>query len=389
MRHVAFLIGLLICLQTYAQSGIQFFEGTWEEALAEAEKTGKPIFLDAYTTWCGPCKMMSARVFPDAKVGQLFNEYFVNVQLDMEKDESVTFRQRYTVEAFPTLFFFRSDGTLERRVKGAQQAEGLIQLGRSILRALDPVEDYAEKYAAGERDPQFVYRYLQSLIRAEEPYSKIVNEYFRDQAAQLSEPENLELIFQVTTDADSKAFSLLAEHHEAIRELVGPERFEEKVLSALVVSLEKAEEFNSPFLFDQAIETAEGLLPRPRLRRIQLEGQLALLSRAGDLSSYLNLCDQYVEEVLDPQDAQAHYTLAAQLLERYGTDSEAVNRALRYSRMAYENDPQTKHGLLYATALVKVGKDRQARKLARDVLDRLPESDVRGRREVQLFIDRL
>lgn len=44
--------------------GIEFFHGTWEEALEQAQIQDKVIFVDAYTTWCGPCKRMSKNVFP-------------------------------------------------------------------------------------------------------------------------------------------------------------------------------------------------------------------------------------------------------------------------------------------------------------------------------------
>ncbi len=60
-----------------AQNGVQFIEDkTWEEVLAIAGKENKIVFLDAYTTWCGPCKKMSNEVFPLTQVGNYFNEKF-------------------------------------------------------------------------------------------------------------------------------------------------------------------------------------------------------------------------------------------------------------------------------------------------------------------------
>jgi len=37
-------------------TGIQFFKGTFQQALAKAKKENKMIMMDCYTTWCGPCK---------------------------------------------------------------------------------------------------------------------------------------------------------------------------------------------------------------------------------------------------------------------------------------------------------------------------------------------
>lgn len=65
--------------------GIVFETGNWESILKKAKKEKKLIYLDAYTSWCGPCKMMKKSIFPDAQVGKYFNENFVNAQIDMEK----------------------------------------------------------------------------------------------------------------------------------------------------------------------------------------------------------------------------------------------------------------------------------------------------------------
>ena len=59
---------LLFCLQfSFAEDGINFFKGTFKEAKALAAKEHKIIFMDAYTSWCGPCKRMAKNVFTDKK----------------------------------------------------------------------------------------------------------------------------------------------------------------------------------------------------------------------------------------------------------------------------------------------------------------------------------
>ncbi|GAH00631.1 unnamed protein product, partial [marine sediment metagenome] len=71
---------------TFGQ-GINFNVHSFEEAIKTAKAENKLIFVDAYTTWCGPCKWMSKNVFTEGKVGDYFNESFVNVKIDMEKGE--------------------------------------------------------------------------------------------------------------------------------------------------------------------------------------------------------------------------------------------------------------------------------------------------------------
>ena len=59
------LIGLflsVLCLQAKCQ--IQFDEGSFTEVLTKAKQEKKMVFMDCYTSWCGPCKMMTEEVFP-------------------------------------------------------------------------------------------------------------------------------------------------------------------------------------------------------------------------------------------------------------------------------------------------------------------------------------
>lgn len=49
--------------------GINFFRGSFEEALKKAQQENKQIFVDVYTSWCGPCKMMAKEVFTRSDVG--------------------------------------------------------------------------------------------------------------------------------------------------------------------------------------------------------------------------------------------------------------------------------------------------------------------------------
>lgn len=91
-------------------TGIKFFTGTYQQALAEAQKEGKPIFIDAYTTWCGPCRMLAQKTFTDKKVGEFYNEHFINLQVDMEHGEGPALAAKYKVTHYPTLIIACSDG---------------------------------------------------------------------------------------------------------------------------------------------------------------------------------------------------------------------------------------------------------------------------------------
>ncbi|MFM7401482.1 MAG: thioredoxin family protein, partial [Bacteroidota bacterium] len=92
--------------------GIEFFHGSWPEALTKAKSEEKLIFVDAFASWCGPCKRMAKESFPDPKVGELYNASFICLKIDMEKPENAEFAGKYPVSSYPTLFFIDADGKI-------------------------------------------------------------------------------------------------------------------------------------------------------------------------------------------------------------------------------------------------------------------------------------
>ena len=115
-------------------SGIQFHNGTWNEALVLAKKENKLVFLDIYATWCGPCKKLKANTFSDKKVGDYFNATFINVELDGEKGEGAALAQKYGIRGYPTLLFINSDGEIVQGTAGYHNPDQFLTLGHSITK---------------------------------------------------------------------------------------------------------------------------------------------------------------------------------------------------------------------------------------------------------------
>ena len=65
---------------------------TWDEAIKANEKTGKKIFIDFYTDWCGWCKKMDSSTFSDEGVAAYINENFHPVKFDAEQKEAIEFK---------------------------------------------------------------------------------------------------------------------------------------------------------------------------------------------------------------------------------------------------------------------------------------------------------
>ena len=112
--------------------GIQFTEASWKEVLKKAKAEKKVIFLDAYASWCGPCKMLQKNVFTKKDVGDFYNTKFINVKMDMEKGEGPALSQVYPLEAYPTLLYIDGNGKVLKKVLGYHSPEELIAIGKSV-----------------------------------------------------------------------------------------------------------------------------------------------------------------------------------------------------------------------------------------------------------------
>jgi thioredoxin-related protein len=113
--------------------GIKFMEADWNKALQEAKKQNKPIFLDAYTSWCGPCRMLKNNTFTDKAVGVFFNKNFINVALDMEKGDGLTVAEKYQIRAYPTLIITDADQKSVSVSEGYIGPAQLIEFGKYVL----------------------------------------------------------------------------------------------------------------------------------------------------------------------------------------------------------------------------------------------------------------
>tara|TARA_R110002096_G_scaffold408842_2_gene608082 strand:+ start:2141 stop:2395 length:255 start_codon:yes stop_codon:yes gene_type:complete len=68
------VLTLILTHNVIQAQGIDFSKGNWKTIKEQAKEENKLIFVDAYTTWCGPCKIMDKNVFSDQKVGAFYNQ---------------------------------------------------------------------------------------------------------------------------------------------------------------------------------------------------------------------------------------------------------------------------------------------------------------------------
>jgi thioredoxin-related protein len=222
-------------VQAQAPEGMIFTKAkSWEEVKAIAKAEGKHIFLDGYTTWCGPCKVMATKIFPQKSVGDFFNKYYINlkVQLDTTAKDSDEVKgwykdahylmTNYKINVFPTYLFFSPDGELVHREIGSSDAETFIQKGKN---ALDPEKQYytlLRRYEQGQNDPDFLRKLSIAAWAAydRDNAKKFVNAYLATQS-DLFTPENIKFLSDFTQSTQDPGFKIMLESPAKIDAIKG------------------------------------------------------------------------------------------------------------------------------------------------------------------------
>ncbi len=106
---------------------------TWytslDEALEVAAATDRPILVDFFATWCGPCKMLDAQVFSTSSFKD-FSKGFVLCRIDV--DEQPDIAQKFNIEAMPTTIVLNSSGSELGRFLGFMPAAEYISEVKKI-----------------------------------------------------------------------------------------------------------------------------------------------------------------------------------------------------------------------------------------------------------------
>lgn len=146
--------------------GVDFRDLSLDEALAQAAKEKKHVFVDCYTQYCGPCKYMNKNVFPVEKVGDCLNSRFVCVKYDFSGAKHRDLIAKYGVRGYPTILILRPDGTVLQKIVGNRKSDELIEAVTRAMKKNCSLSYLEGVQAKGEMSKKELLYYAMALKEA-------------------------------------------------------------------------------------------------------------------------------------------------------------------------------------------------------------------------------
>ena len=367
MRSLLALLPLFLAGNLAAQyAGIQFSDQSFDELLATAKAEDKLVFVDAYAVWCGPCKMMTAKVFPQERVGRVFNERFVNAKIDMEKGEGPELARRYSVMAYPTYLFLNGDGELVHKAMGYIPADQLLAVaedatGDNSLGAMNA------RYDGGDRGTEFIQEYMTTLSQLGEKRrsGEVMDDYLKNHE-DWSDARTMSLIVSSPGHVGGDRMKYLLTHADEAIAAVGSHRFMETLQRTLLTYYINQSQLRTlpptteiaPFYTEYAA---------PLKDRLVAHYTMFQADQMRDTPTYLSAAKRYLAAY--PSDDHVELNMAAWNFYERAESEEDLRLALSWAQKAVDMEATYPNLDTLAWLYDKLGMGRKAKQAARRAIE--------------------
>ena len=256
-----FILGSVIA---YAQEAIKFQDVPFKDLIAKAKKENKIVFIDAYASWCGPCKMMEKNVFTQKAVGDYYNSNFVNARFDMEKGEGREIAAKYGVRSYPTYLFLNGDGELVSQNFGYMEESMFLTMAQDINSPNNKKGSLKERFAKGEKDPEFLINIMKLNSSSDFNFARQASERYFENKKKTEEfsKDDVGLLLFFLKSPEDKNYKVFGERKSEIIKFLPEEtyiEFDNQMKLAKVVE-QSIDETNKRINDDYFMKTAEPLV---------------------------------------------------------------------------------------------------------------------------------
>ncbi|WIO73977.1 thioredoxin family protein [Porticoccaceae bacterium LTM1] len=404
MKHLISVIFCLLVPIAASANGIQFFQGSFDEALSLATKENKLLFVDVMTEWCGPCKNMESNVFPQQEVRDFYNQHFIAFQLDAEDSDlnGPEISEKYQVNGYPTYLFIQPDGTLKHKASGGMEAEAFITVGKQALGldVLSVLYGLQEKYDAGNREPKAVRAYLKEWTKvvpalsnvlpqekSQELYKKWSNalkDYFSHRTPyELTNAEDFQIItdmsvqFTLELSRGHPMVEYLINHYNQASSVIPEKSLGEFLMNMNYFGIRNAASKGDKETYQRYVKDITGTLEQAYTFNDWTDvNPPALLGAMGDMEyafsrkdypDYLKKGWKYIE-LCESHTGASELLSFARRLERAEGGSAYLPETLKFIQKAYDEYHNIYVPADYGRVLAKIGQPEKAREYYAEVM---------------------
>ena len=360
-KRICIAILCLIFTRGVYSQGMVFFEGPWAKVLEKAKAENKNIFVDAYTDWCGPCKMMVKNVFPLPEVGAFYNRNFINYKLNMEKGDGVDFARTFQVGVYPSYLFFNAEGRMLHRTVGYKQGPQFIADGAAALDTTRQLVTNILKYQTGNREPQILYNLALGLAEAGAPDANLEKEYLKTQEGNaLIRKENYDFILRAQSGYRGEAFKVLLANREKFYTVAPAESINDFISSTLFRTLQYAVGNNMNLLAD-SVMTDLRQFQEPLRSQFLAYAEILKNANNSDREKYFSAMIQYIE-TYGSRDMEKKSAYAMELANTRQPDK--LDKAITWMNSVLEQDKSLKNYEMMAYIYLAAGKKSEAQSIS-------------------------
>lgn len=339
---------------------IVFEHGSFKEIKEKALKENKLIFVDAFTTWCGPCKQMSKNVFTNDTVADYYNKNFVNAKIDMEKGEGIELAKQYDVRCYPNLLFVDGNGNLVHRTAGSMSVKEFVSLAEETKNTEKCFSYYSNNYEANKSNADFLKKYISAREGTCLDADNLVNDYFSLQKqSDLLNKENWEMIQLHTNSMTTNEYDFLITNKQKFDELYTAKSINEKlddIHKNTLFAIIKAKPLDEKFY--QEVKTKILAINTEGSKLVVFDADLRLARKKEDWNAFAKLAVENID-VYYKDDVGMLNSIAWDFYEKVD-NKDALLKAEEWAKKA--SDVEKNYAFLdtYASVLYKLEKKQLA-----------------------------
>lgn len=363
--------------------GVTFEQGTWTDVIAKAKKETKLIFVDAYTDWCGWCKVMDKETFPDEKIGELFSANFIAYKINMEVGDGIKMAMKYRVQSYPSYLIFNPDGKLLYKTVGYQKADEFL---KTLTASLDKKNqmNYPSTFENLDVTYPDIYK---AVFETDKKKRKTATAddaaKYLDTQKDLFSEVNWSVMFRFTlTD---KYRDVFLANIDKYKELYGDVEVNDKLGKILSKTVKQAADKKDEKALQYSLSLVDKYI-KEGAENQKLMLQMDYFQEAKQWAEYADVTIKYI----DKNGANDENLLNLYAWDFYVniSDKQFLSHAERWAKKAVEMKDEHRFNDTYAAVLYKLGKKEEAFKVAQHAIELGKKENV-NTKETESLIEKI